>query len=243
MVSSCSAGGSETKEPVRDGVFKVKFAKPSKKLAAPAAELKSSGMIQFAVKKLNSAYRLPDDVTIFGHSCADGPAYDPETLTIDYCYESVAEDRQLLKDAKDSTADDTQAGIIVETVYHEAGHALIDAYGLPFTGHEEDVADQFAAYMLLDRSDAESDHLLSAAYDYELLYDAYDQSDSSDEHAPDDRRASNYLCYAYGSDPEGYKDLVDDDWLTKARADYCEDEWFQVKRGWSTLLKRAHARV
>lgn len=217
------------------------FDKPSKKLAGEAAQLKKTGMIQFAVKVLNATYRLPKDVKVIARSCPDGASYDPNTRTIEYCYESVAEDRQLLKDAKDHTAGDTQAGIIVETIYHEAGHALIDAYDLPFTGHEEDVVDQFAAYMLLDRSDAESDHLLAAAYGYEVLYEAYEPGKSSDEHAPDDRRASSYLCYAYGSDPKGHADVIDNVWLTQERADYCDDEWRQVKRGWSTMLENAGA--
>ena len=40
------------------------------------------------------------------------------------------------------------------------------------------------------------------------------EADPNDEHASDAARAVNYLCYVYGSDPDAWGQLVDDEPLT-----------------------------
>ena len=118
---------------------------------------------------------------------------------------------------------------------------VIDLLDLPFTGREEDVADQFAAWRLAESGDeASTEALLSSAYEYTILASAY-EADPNDEHASDAARAVNYLCYLYGSDPEQWDQLVDDEPLTRERADQCEDEWDGLRVGWRQLLADADA--
>jgi hypothetical protein len=49
------------------------------------------------------------------------------------------------------------------------------------------------------------------------------------------------VCWVYGSDPDGYEHLLEDDYLPAARAERCESEYAQIDRSWTRLLK-AHVR-
>ncbi|MGI5339563.1 DUF4344 domain-containing metallopeptidase [Streptomyces sp. CA-181903] len=188
---------------------------------------------------LNAALRLPRRIAIVGRSCAedDVPEYDPETGRVGLCYGYVGEVRAMFRAAHDPDVPGRTAGVITETLYHEVAHALIDRLDLRFTGREEDVADQFAAYRLLSRG-AEGRAALRAAADNYAQYAADDPEDGdpSDEHAPDAVRSANYLCYLYGSADDGDREPVDGKRLTRERAGQCADEYRALRRGWEALL-------
>ncbi|MEV0278123.1 DUF4344 domain-containing metallopeptidase [Streptomyces sp. NPDC050610] len=202
--------------------------------------------------------RLPADVKIVARSCGDSEqdVYDAETGRIVICYGSVAEIRgmfeealgEALGDGADDGADDGDsrravdaktAGVLTETLYHEIAHALKDKLRLPVTGREEDVADQFAAYSLIPEGSSGVAAILDAAESYTLYARDTDPEDVdfSDEHSPDAARAANYRCYVYGSAPARHKKLVDGETLTKERAELCEGEYQDLRRGWDALLK------
>ncbi|WP_171172447.1 DUF4344 domain-containing metallopeptidase [Streptomyces sp. I05A-00742] len=189
---------------------------------------------------LNRTLRLPRRIGITGRSCDedDVPDYDPETGRVTLCYGYVGEVRAMFREARDPDVAGRTAGVITETLYHEVAHALIDRLDLRFTGHEEDVADQFAAYRLLARGAAGRAALRAAADNYaQYAADSGPGSDDpSDEHAPDAVRSANYLCYLYGSAPERERKLVDGKRLGKERAEQCEDEYRALRRGWDGLL-------
>ncbi|MER5786241.1 DUF4344 domain-containing metallopeptidase [Streptomyces mobaraensis] len=187
---------------------------------------------------LNATLRLPRRIAIVGRSCAedDVPEYDPETGRVGLCYGYVGEVRAMFRAAHDPDVPGRTAGVITETLYHEVAHALIDRLGLRFTGREEDVADQFAAYRLLAQG-AEGRAALRAAADNYAQYAADDppDGDPSDEHAPDAVRSANYLCYLHGS--AGGREPVDGRRLARERAEQCADEYSALRRGWDALLK------
>ncbi|KUJ67041.1 hypothetical protein ACZ90_32075 [Streptomyces albus subsp. albus] len=134
--------------------------------------------------------------------------------------------------------DERTAGVVTETLYHEIAHALIDRLDLPIVGREEDVADQFAAYNLVPQGARGRAALLAAADNYTLYAERTDPQDIdySDEHLPDAARSANYRCYLYGAAPGRERALVDGERLTKARAELCEDEYHDLRRGWTVLL-------
>ncbi|MEV4442470.1 DUF4344 domain-containing metallopeptidase [Streptomyces sp. NPDC049577] len=196
---------------------------------------------------LNSTLRpLPEPVRITGRSCEkDGvPEYDPRSSRIVLCYGFVQEVRSMFRtaarggDGRAQDVDERTAGVVTETLYHEAAHALIDKLDLAFTGHEEDVADQFAAYRLIARGASGRAALLAAADNYAQYAEDEDREDAdpSDEHAPDAARSANYRCYLYGADPQRYANLVDGKRLSKERAGLCQEEYRALRRGWSRLL-------
>lgn len=199
-------------------------------------DVRESGVLEEAAKDLRSVVALPRELTVEVTTCKDGTGYLQGEALVELCLQDVKSSRDELEDADADDVDETLRGIWRETFFHEAGHALIDLLDLPFTGREEDVADQFAAWRLAESGDeASTDALLSSAFEYEILASAY-EADPDDEHSSDAARAVNYLCYLYGSDPDTWEDLVDDEPLTQDRADLCEDEWDRLRLGWRELL-------
>ena len=85
---------------------------------------------------------------------------------------------------------------------HETGHAVFDIQNIPRLGHEEDAADQFAGFMMLQfgkptaltmvKGAINVDHTMRARYGFSSSY-------MQDVHSLDDQRLANILCLAYGS--------------------------------------------
>ena len=223
------------------GRFVLVFDVPQdKSLRAVGRELEAAGDLKAAVGLLNEKVDPLMKIRVAVRSCDDGTLYDPSKREIQICLEDVVETRELLADYASSGQELTERGIIVDTVNHEAARALLHVHNIAFTGREEDVADQFSAYMSMRRGSAGLDDLESAAYGYEISADAFEQ-DSSDEHASDAQRAANYQCYVYGSNKRKSEHLIAKDGLTKQRAEFCWQEWENLRDGWHRLLGDAGA--
>src|SRR5262249_61625112 len=108
-------------------------------------------------------------------------------------------------------------------------------YDVPIFGREEDAADNFAAYLILQmRQDA---HRLvkGAAFSYHMyIKDFKDNPPTTlrlaafaSNHGQPEERFFNLLCIAYGSDPKEYVDLVGTMMgpLPQARAKDCPYEF------------------
>ncbi|WP_053667120.1 DUF4344 domain-containing metallopeptidase [Streptomyces sp. XY58] len=158
---------------------------------------------QTVTADLNTYLDLPHRIEVATRSCAGGGSgYDPGTRRIELCYDDLTEDHELFERAGDTPADDPVAAVARETLYHEAGHALIDTLGLPAPDDraEEDAADRFAQLMLLRDGRPEGERtLLAAARAYDLAAAAHPEPDPEDEHAPDPARAESHRCATYGA--------------------------------------------
>ncbi|MEU7135589.1 DUF4344 domain-containing metallopeptidase [Streptomyces sp. NPDC046261] len=240
---------SQAAAPPTGGGLSVSYQAPRGGGADERDFLRERRLPEKVAEDLNRSLRLPERIEIVGRSCKkdDTPEYDPETGRIALCYGFIGEVRSMFEADRSSgaegDADERTAGVITETLYHEAAHALIDKLDLPFTGREEDVADQFAAYRLLGQGEPGRAALLAAADNYALYARDADPADAdpSDEHAPDAVRSAGYRCYLYGSAPRHkraaeYRALVDGKRLTKERAALCQGEYDDLRRGWRQLL-------
>lgn len=204
--------------------------------------MKQDRLLEDFAEAINEAFALPQDLTVLGTDCDEANAfYDSSDRTITVCYELAATERALLVGAGYED-DDEIANLLnqstVGTLYHELGHAVIDVLALPFTGREEDVADQLSAYVLT-QDQATSHYLLTIAHLYEQLAAQVTQVKEltfADTHSLDAQRAANLHCYAYGSDPRAYAYLVSEQRLDQSRAEGCEEEFEQMKDGWDALL-------
>ncbi len=244
LAAACGPPTQAAAPPVRGGLS-VSYEAPLRG-ADERAFLRERRLAERVAEDVNGAVRLPRRIEIVGRTCKKDavPEYDPETGRIALCYGFVGEVRSMFRSDGAADPDERTAGVISETLYHEAAHALIDKLALPFTGREEDVADQFAAYRLLDQGERGRDALLAAADNYDQYAREADPSDGdpSDEHAPDAVRSANYRCYLYGSAPRGKaakerRTLVDGKRLSKERAELCEEEYANLRRGWARLLQ------
>lgn len=192
-----------------------------------AAFLQDGNHADRAVTRLNAYLDLPDRVTVVARSCAgEGTSYDPAAHRIDLCYDDMAQDRELL------TTDEKVGAIVAESVYHEAGHALVDTLELPVgpDPDEENTADRFAALMLLREGPAGERALRTAAEEYTLLAARDEDPDpGEDEHAPPADRAAAHLCLLHGAAPDRHPDLA-------ARTRDCAPTWPTTRATWEHAL-------
>jgi Putative metallopeptidase len=193
---------------------------------------------------LSAGFSVPRQVAIGVAECGTTNAfYDPNHRAILLCYELV--DDIVSEFRYDGLTDDQRNQAIIGALsfvfFHELGHALIDQYDLPITGREEDVADQVATYIL-----AESNPI-SAYWAAQYWIQKDDPGDTglfkglfrtslafADEHALDEQRFFNVLCWTYGGDPQGRAYLLE--LIPAARAQRCPGEYRRMSGALETLL-------
>jgi len=214
----------------------------SAKFRELAKELDTSGLLKDLADGLNEVFVLRQNLGLRFTECGEPNAYyDPETREVSVCFELIEDYYESMADTYDTEdeLDDAVAGAFLFVFFHEIGHALIDLLDVPITGREEDAADQLSVWMLVDGEDGDKAVLDAAIsfYSGDASEATIDEGDYADEHALNQQRFYNMVCWVYGSDPDGYADLVSDGNLPEARAERCENEYSQLDRSWSKLLE------
>ncbi len=126
---------------------------------------------------------------------------------------------------------------VLETLYHEMAHALIDKMNLPVFGPEEYAADFFAAVLLDKVHDKDTTRQLIADVLASYRYDASrGRNVAWDEHGSAMQRYYNLACLYYGADPEGRKGALTAFNLPDDRADTCPAEYEQANFAWGGVL-------
>ncbi|AZM90803.1 DUF4344 domain-containing metallopeptidase [Streptomyces sp. W1SF4] len=219
-VTSVSVSLSDPPKAPPDRGFTLRYETPDPADEEHAALLHARRPAERAVEALNAYLDLPERVTVLARSCSgEGSGYDPVTRRIELCYDDLADDLALLGDEA------AAADITAETLYHEAGHALIDTLRLPVASDraEEDAADTFAAFMLIREGPPGERTLLAAAEAYRL---APPPGPGPDEHAPPADRAAAHLCLLHGAAPERHP----------APTQGCAPAWPTVRDTWTRDL-------
>jgi len=231
------------KHPLDKGDFKVGFSPAHKKQGIkkdmPADE---KAVFQGIATSLNELIAMPHDVYINMDKCGEANAfYSSETSEITFCYELLdqyeSEFKTMEKDPKkvEAMVEDT----MVQTMFHELGHCLIDVWELPATGREEDAVDQLASILMLDGSDEGQASTINAALEFEIASQNEDKTDMIfwDEHSFSKTRFYDMLCLVYGSNPEKNDFMIGDDGLPEKRAVRCSEEYKRANRSWMKLLE------
>lgn len=210
--------------------------------------MQDAGLLEFLAADANEGLKLPYDIPLVGMQCDDANAFwSPSEQSMTICYEDVDLAQKIFIDAGDPDPVDSALNTEVATFYHELGHMAVDIYDLPATGRQEDVADQLAAFILLQPDDngALDPDSVQAVIDFSREFDGYAAMDGgeifeeylSDVHSLNQTRSYNLLCWAYGADPDGNAEIVTSGRLPEARADGCEDEYAKLGHAWFTLLE------
>ena len=212
-----------------------------------AAEwLQDMSLLEDNTEWLNSAYRLPHDIEVRGYECdEENASYSKGRKVITICYELVdtvlSAGHALYGDDLD-TVDEFAYNVLYGFMMHEVGHALIDAYGLPTTGMEEDAVDQFAAliqsrtYNEYDPYDGTGRTMMLDMADWWSYASEYTEPPHWDVHSLNEQRFYNLACYAYGADPEYNRGLLGLDYLPHSRAKTCQHEYERMSSSWDRLL-------
>lgn len=190
------------------------------------------------ILKLNDTYNFPQDIDVVFLECGEENAfYDPETVTIQMCYELIQKYADIFIEEYQGEYSDEVILAGYFTFLHEFGHAIVDQYELPIIVKEEDVVDSFATILLLQTG--EEDAVIAGIEQFDI--DAEEDEEFEElpfwgEHSLSIQRVYNIACLVYGSDTDRYADFIGDDFLPEERAEGCSEEYEQAIEGWETLL-------
>lgn len=212
------------------------------------ALMQGSQFLEGLAATINESLKLPNDVALKGADCGEENAFwSSSDQTITMCYEYADWALKTFTKLGDPDPARSASGLLTATFFHETGHMASSIYDLPTTGRQEDVADQAAAFILLQPG--EDGHVdpeaRAAIMDYARGFrqDSEDRGQEvpdwllADPHTLDKARMYNFECWVYGADPEGNGDIVKDGLLPQDRADGCQDEFEKLSRAWGTLLQ------
>src|SRR5262245_5880065 len=222
----------------------VDYQPPKNPAHQPLYDLVREHRVLEKLQEIFSPFQLPIDLTLRITGC-DGVSnawYARPSVTI--CYEYLDEiERDMPKEITLAgiTPLDAVLGQFVYAVAHEMGHAVFDLMDVPTFGHSEDVADQFAGFMMLQFGKADARRLvLGAAHSYKKYVEnptvTVPLEAFSDEHGPPAQRYYNLLCLAYGADPVLFGDVVDMQYLPKERARLCRGQYGELTYAFHQLI-------
>jgi hypothetical protein len=197
-------------------------------------------------------FRLPEDLYIKALGC-NGVANsyffrENNVPTIRICYEYLKEIHEKLP--KEATPEgiephDALVGQLLFTLLHEFGHAAFDMYNVPIFGRQEDAADQFAAYVMLQFGGERAHRRVrGAAYSYKgFIRDLKDKpkvtlplAAFSSDHGSPEERFYNLACIAYGYDSQNFASLIDKEYLPERRAKVCKYEYSNLRYAFRTMI-------
>jgi len=197
-------------------------------------------------------FKLPEDLYIKAVSCNGIPnAYffrEDDKPTIRICYEYLRSVRETIP--KEPTPEgitprEAFVGQLLFTIAHEFGHAAFDIYNLPVLGRQEDAADQFAAWLLLQFGGERAHRVIrGAAWAYNQYFKNLKDNPKvtvplaalSSDHGTPAQRFYNLACISYGYDAKVFAVVVERGYLPAARAKVCEYEYSNLSYAIKTLI-------
>ncbi len=232
-------------------MIKIEYVPPKDpKYQTPYKLVQERGALEM-MKKVFTPLRLPVPVTIRTIGC-DGVSnawYQRENdrPTLSICYEYLVEIWNVMP--KDSaaamvTAGDAVIGQLFFALAHEFGHAVFDIFDIPVFGREEDAADQFATYIMLQFGEDRAHRLITgAAFSYREFIKNHKQKPNasvplltfSSDHGLPEQRFYNLLCLAYGYDAKLFE-RVANEYLPKSRARNCRYEYVILRYAFKQLI-------
>ena len=227
------------------GRIHIEYVPPKKPEHQKTYEAVKSRRVLERLEEIFSPFRLPEDLYIKTLDCDGKPntyfdrEEDRPTVKICYEYMKALHDRMPKKaTAAGLTPGEVLVGQYVFAAAHELGHALFDIYNIPIFGRQEDAADQFATYFILQFGGERARRLiLGAAYAYRGFVKQIKGNPKvtlplaafSSDHGQPEQRFYNLVCIAYGYDPKVFAGAVDQKWLPSPRAKVCTLEYQNLR--------------
>lgn len=220
-------------------------------LAQPAAAqifISSSGPtpLHRFMDPLNALLETNGPIAVVFQPCGIENAFWDNAGRITICEELVrkALDRrsqalsqgQVSREVADLIAD----GEVLFVALHELGHAVIDRHRIAFSGKEEDVADQFAAWLImrLDNAPMYVGAMNFFAEPARLLH-IFGKRQLTDEHGLNPQRRAQLVCWGYGRAPAAMQSFADHVGLSASRRPRCAEEFQQLMRNTPEVFRAA----
>jgi hypothetical protein len=141
------------------------------------------------------------------------------------------------------TPADAAVGQFFFVTLHEVGHASFDIFSVPIFGHEEDAADNFATYIMLQFGRAQARRLIGgAAWAWRAYLGDYTRNPVmqtrlaafAGDHGLPQERFYNMLCLAFGANNVEFADAQN--FLPPTRTPSCSHEY-------QTLVRAFHKEI
>ena len=208
------------------------------------------------VQTIFSPLRFPVDMKVLTVGCngESNALYErfqreDKKPTVTICYEYLHEILQAMPKTTTPAGVspmDAVIGQFMFAVAHEMGHGSFDMFDVPIFGREEDAADGFATFVLLQFRNDEALRLVAgAAYGYHEFIKDYKQKPNvtwplaafSSDHGLPEQRFANLICLAYGYDAQLFADVVDKEYLPASRAKRCRYEYLILRDAMRNLIR------
>ena len=235
----------QRKPPLHTDQVRVVYMPPKEPKHQPIHDaLRERGILE-VLRTLLSPFRLPRQLTLEVKGC-DGKVdayYEDDTATLCYEYvELIQQHAPKVGTPRGLMPADAMVGAIIDTFLHEVGHAVIDMLEIPVLGREEDAADFFSAYILVQFAPDDAHRLIQgvgfmmASEAKAALAKPQTLKTFAGAHGLPAQRHYNLLCIAYGSNPKTFGNAVLRGMLPKERADGCADEYKMLQRAFQKLI-------
>lgn len=152
------------------------------------------------------------------------------------------EPQQEINDSHLAEIVDFVVGNAVYALYHQAGHMMMQRFGIAPDGGEQ-AADDFAVMTLLQPRTGAGDQTLVDAIDSWMLSNHLTASATPeaiglpDRHSIDADRANGIVCDMVGADSKDFADIADASSLTPAARADCEASYQRKRALWTEGLK------
>ncbi len=224
--------------------FDYEYVEPKNPAHMPIYEAVRKIRLLEKVQEFLAPLKFPIKVTLKLRGCdgvVNATFWDD---AIQVCYEYL---EYVMKQAPKAekmglTPRDALIGPTVDVFLHESGHAVLEVLEIPFFGREEDAADYFASFLLLQFAKDDARRLILGASFLSGKEAAEEQEKApelrllADTHGLPAQRFYNRLCMAYGFDKELFGDMVSAGFLPQSRAKNCRYEYQTNEYAFKTLI-------
>jgi hypothetical protein len=229
---------------VQSNRVKIEYVLPKNQAFQPLVDLLKKRRVLERLQTLLSPFLLPRDLTLKVTECGMINAwYENDAITICYEYfDFVQKNAPKEPSSIGVTPEDALVGQSYYVFLHEAGHAMFAYFNVPVFGGEEDAADQFATYLMLQLGKDEAfPVVMGATYTFQSFLHKPEITSSivsfSDIHGTPAQRYFNMLCIGYGARPDVFAEVVDKHYLPASRAQDCAFEYGALAWAFDHLIQ------
>ncbi|MFM2252876.1 MAG: hypothetical protein RJB68_1213 [Pseudomonadota bacterium] len=211
------------------------------------ADWRNAQILEEMATQLSNQFRLSQPLKIgLGECGVSNAKYRSDMKFVQICLELIPDltsriAREQGNRLNRESMTRTVMGALVFIIFHELGHALIDIENLPVLGKEEDAADTISTYLILQKPALAEIGVAGGLFFFgrqtTLIPGFFSQDHLSDEHGLNPQRAVNLACAAYGKDPQRFGWAIQTARVTNNRAIRCTNEYIQLERSVSGLLR------
>jgi hypothetical protein len=195
------------------------------------------------IKEILSPFQFPEQLNIETTECgAVNSYYQRKNLkpTVTLCYEFLKRTLELLPNETNPvglTPPDAAVGQFFWVTFHEVGHAAFDMFNVPIFGHEEDAADNFATFIMLQFGKGQAPRLINgAAWAWRAYLGDYQKNPVvptrlaafASDHGLPQERFHNLVCLAFGANSQEFADFAN--FLPPTRSPNCSHEYQTLVR-------------